>query len=165
MNIQIAGRIEDFSDVGSKSVPKIAIGWEVDKNLFIRGSLSKGFRVPNLVQINESIVSRQLSRDDAYLCLQQIRAQGAIDDCDYSIQRVAQGSKALKPENSTNTSLGLIYQPNFINNFNLTIDWWEIEKEDTIGLFGENNLILSDLIFSIISFSNFFILLRSTSSK
>ena len=78
--------------------------------------------------------------------MQQIRAQGAIDDCDYSIQRVAQGSKALKPENSTNTSLGLIYQPNFINNFNLTIDWWEIEKEDTIGLFGENNLILSDLI-------------------
>lgn len=146
MNLQIAGRFEDFSDVGSKSVPKIAIGWEVNKNLFIRGSLSKGFRVPNLVQINESIVSRQLSRDDAYLCLQQIRAQGAIDDCDYSIQRVAQGSKALKPENSTNTSLGLIYQPNFINNFNLTIDWWEIEKEDTIGLFGENNLILSDLI-------------------
>lgn len=146
LNLQIAGRYEDFSDIGSKSVPKIAIGWEVTKDLFIRGSLSKGFRVPNLIQINESIVSRQLSRDDAYLCLQQIRSQGQIDDCDYSIQRVAQGSKKLKPENSTNTSIGLIYNPSFVKNLNFSLDWWEIEKEDTIGLFGENNLILSDLI-------------------
>ena len=41
MNLQIAGRFEDFSDVGSKSVPKIAIGWEVNKNLFIRGVYQK----------------------------------------------------------------------------------------------------------------------------
>ena len=40
----------------------------------------------------------------------------------------------------------MIYNPSFVKNLNFSLDWWEIEKEDTIGLFGENNLILSDLI-------------------
>ena len=90
-------------------------------NLFIRGSLSEGFRVPNLIQINEKYCIKTTIKDDAYLCLQQIRSQGQIDDCDYSIQRVAEGSKKLKPENSTNTSIGLIYKPSFIKNLNFSL--------------------------------------------
>ena len=83
INIQLAGRYEDFSDIGSKSVPKIAIGWQLDDQLMFRGSWSKGFRAPNLIQINESIVSRQIYGVDALLCLQQINTNGKIDYCDY----------------------------------------------------------------------------------
>ena len=41
------------------------------------------------------------------LCLQQIKTDGKTDYCDYSLQRVARGSKELRPEESTNISLGL----------------------------------------------------------
>ena len=67
IDIQLAGRYEDFSDIGSKAVPKIAIGWQLIDDLMFRGSWSKGFRAPNLVQINESIVSRQIYGVDALL--------------------------------------------------------------------------------------------------
>ena len=50
IDIQVAGRYEDFSDIGSKAVPKIAIGWQFIDELMFRGSWSKGFRAPNLVQ-------------------------------------------------------------------------------------------------------------------
>lgn len=146
INIQLAGRYEDFSDIGSKSVPKIAIGWQLDDQLMFRGSWSKGFRAPNLIQINESIVSRQIYGVDALLCLQQINTNGKIDYCDYSLQRVASGSKELRPEESTNISLGIVYEPKSIKNLIFTLDWWEIEKQDTIGLFGEDNIMLTDLI-------------------
>ena len=145
-DLQLAARYEDFSDIGSKSVPKISFGWQVDDSIYFRGSWSKGFRVPNLVQVNETIVSRQIFGVDALLCLQQINNNGEIDYCDYSFQRVARGSKNLKPEESTNISLGIIYEPKNIDNLVFTIDWWEIEKEDTIGLFGEDNILLSDLV-------------------
>lgn len=145
-DLQLAARHEDFSDIGSKSVPKIGFGWQIDDSFYIRGSWSKGFRVPNLVQINETIVSRQIFGVDALLCLQQINNNGEIDYCDYSFQRVARGSKNLRPEESTNISLGIIYEPKNINNLVFTFDWWEIEKEDTIGLFGEDNILLSDLV-------------------
>jgi outer membrane receptor protein involved in Fe transport len=145
-DLQLAARYEDFSDIGSKSVPKISFGWQVDDSFYFRGSWSKGFRAPNLVQVNETIVSRQIFGVDALLCLQQINNNGEIDYCDYSFQRVARGSKNLRPEESTNISLGIIYEPKNIDNLVFTIDWWEIEKEDTIGLFGEDNILLSDLI-------------------
>ena len=44
IDIQLAGRYEDFSDIGSKAVPKIAIGWQLIDDLMFRGSWSKGFR-------------------------------------------------------------------------------------------------------------------------
>ena len=145
-DLQLAARYEDFSDIGSKSVPKISFGWQVADSFYFRGSWSKGVRAPNLVQVNETIVSRQIFGVDALLCLQQINNNGEIDYCDYSFQRVARGSKNLRPEESTNISLGIIYEPKNIDNLVFTIDWWEIEKEDTIGLFGEDNILLSDLV-------------------
>ena len=146
IDIQLAGRYEDFSDIGSKAVPKIAIGWQLIDDLMFRGSWSKGFRAPNLVQINESIVSRQIYGVDALLCLQQINNNGQVDYCDYSLQRVARGSNELRPEESTNISIGVVYEPKNIKNLIFTVDWWEIEKKDTIGLFGEDNIMLTDLI-------------------
>ena len=146
LDMQIAGRYEEFSDTNNKAVPKIGLGWQVNDELLVRGSWSKGFRVPNLIQINESIVSRQIYGVDALLCLQQINNNGEIDYCDYSLQRVARGSNELRPEESTNLSLGIVYEPKNINNLIFTLDWWEIEKKDTIGLFGEDNIMLSDLV-------------------
>ena len=146
IDIQFAGRYEDFSDIGSKSVPKIAVGWQVIDEFMFRGSWSKGFRAPNLIQINESIVSRQIYGVDAILCLQQIKNDDKTDYCDYSLQRVARGSKELRAEESINISLGLVYEPKNIKNLIFTLDWWEIEKDDTIGLFGEDNIMLTDLV-------------------
>jgi outer membrane receptor protein involved in Fe transport len=65
-------------------------------------------------------------------------------DCRYSIQRRATGSKDLKAEESTNTSIGVVIEP--IQNLTITLDYWAIEKEDTIGLFGEENHLLVDLV-------------------
>ena len=95
-----------------------------------------GPKIPSITSSNFGV--------DAILCLQQINNNGEIDYCDYSFQRVARGSKNLRPEESTNISLGIIYEPKNVDNLVFTIDWWEIEKEDTIGLFGEDNILLSD---------------------
>ena len=48
--------------------------------------------------------------------------------------RYATGAENLKPEESTNTSLGFVITP--LDNLTITYDIWEIEKENTIGLFG-----------------------------
>jgi hypothetical protein len=68
-------------------------------------------------------------------------------DCRNSIQRIAQGSDVLDPEESINTSLGFVFTPN--QDFTLTFDYWSIEKENTIGLFGEENHTLLDLFFRL----------------
>ena len=147
IDVQLAARYENFSDVGSTVVPKFAIGWQIAPTVLVRGSWSEAFRAPNLITINETIVARQNTRTD-YACQYAANNGGDPDqdiiDCVNSTQRIAQGSKLLKPERSTNYSFGIAVQPT--EDFTLTLDWWSIEKEDTIGLLGEENHTVLDLL-------------------
>ena len=147
LDVQMALRYEDFSDVGNTTVGKIAFGFRPHDRFLLRGSYSGAFRAPNLVTINEDIVARQNTRTD-WACVYAAENGGDPDQdtlsCRYSTQRIAQGSQNLIPESSDNRSLGVVTTP--IDGLTLTVDTWWIEKEDTIGLLGEENHTLLDLL-------------------
>ncbi len=142
LDVQLALRYEDFSDIGDTTVGKIAVGWRPIDMLLFRGSWSEAFRVPNLVTVNESGVARSNTRND-YVCFFADPDEDTLD-CRHGIQRTAQGSADLLPEQSTNISVGIVFEP--LENLTFTIDYWEIEKEDTIGLIGEDNHTSLDLL-------------------
>lgn len=147
VDVQAAIRHERFSDVGNTTVGKLAFGWEIIPQLLMRGSWSEAFRAPNLVTINEEIVARNNTRTD-WACTYAAENGGDPNqntlDCNNSIQRIAQGSQDLAPETSENKSLGFVFTP--VTNLTITLDYWSIVKEDTIGLFGEENHTLLDLL-------------------
>ena len=147
LDVQIAARYEDFDDVGDTTVGKVAFGWRPIELALLRGSYSTAFRAPNLITINEGFVARSNTRDD-WVC-QYAVDQGTLDedtfsDCDYGMQRQATGSKDLESEESDNWSIGIVLTP--IENLMIIVDYWGIEKDDTIGLFGEENHVLVDLV-------------------
>ncbi|MDG0980244.1 MAG: TonB-dependent receptor, partial [Halieaceae bacterium] len=148
-DLQLAARWEDFSDVGSTTVGKAAFGWRLFEPVLLRGSWSEGYRVPNLVTVNEGFVARQNSRTD-WAC-EYAKANGNdtlnVLDCVNSTQRVAEGSDLLVPEESTNTSIGFVVEP--VEGLTITVDYWSIEKDGTIGLFGEENHMALDLLYRI----------------
>ncbi len=143
LDVQLALRYEDFDDIGSTTVGKAAFGWRPVDQLLFRGSWSEAFRAPNLITINEQFVARSNTLDD-WVCFYG-EDQGTLDEtCRYSIQRQATGSKDLVSEKSTNTSIGIVVEP--VENLTMTLDFWSIEKNDSIGLFGEENHMLYDLV-------------------
>lgn len=150
LDMQVAVRYEDFSDTGTTVVPKVAFGWQVFEPLLLRASWSEGFRAPNLVTVNEEIVARQNTRTD-WACTYAAENGGDPDqdtlDCVNSTQRIAEGSDNLKAEKSESLSVGFVLEP--IQNMTLTLDYWSIEKDDTIGLFGEENHTLLDLFYRL----------------
>jgi len=145
LDVQLALRYEDFSDVGSTTVGKFAFGWRPVDQLLVRGSWSEAFRAPNLITINEELIVRQNTRIDA-VCdyVEDVTGANLDMDCTPSTQRRASGSKDLVPEQSDNTSIGLVWDPT--DELTITLDYWTIEKEDSIGLFGENNHAIYDLL-------------------
>ena len=147
LDAQVALRYEDFSDVGNTTVGKLALGWRAIDQVLVRASVSTAFRAPNLVTINEEIVARQNTRTD-WACFYAAENGGDPDqdtlDCTNSTQRIAQGSDFLQPEESVNFSIGVVVEP--IEDLSITLDYWSIEKDDTIGLFGEENHTILDLI-------------------
>lgn len=142
LDVQLALRYEDFSDVGDTTVGKVAFGYRFVDQILFRGSWSEAYRAPNLVTVNEGSVARSNTRDDL-ICLFADPDETVLN-CRYGVQRTAQGSRNLEPEKSDNRSVGIVLEPT--DNFTITVDVWEIEKEDTIGLFGEENHIALELL-------------------
>ncbi len=158
-DLQAAMRYEDLSDVGDTTVGKLAFGWRPIDQLLFRGSWSEAFRAPNLVTVNEGLVVRLNSRT-SHVCRYAVDTWEAAHEglpdfdaaedelvCSTGTQRRAQGAEDLVSEESTNTSIGLVWQP--IEGLTLTVDFWTIEKKDTIGLFGETNHSLLDALLHI----------------
>ena len=143
----IALRYENFSDIGDTFVGRIALGFRPVDALQFRGAWSQAFRAPNLVTVNEDVVARQNTRTDwacTYAALNGGDPEQDILDCVNSTQRVAQGSEDLVSEESVNLTYGVVVDPSPW--FTFTIDYWSIEKENTIGLFGEENHTVYDLL-------------------
>ena len=53
ISAQAALRWEDIENVGSTTVSKFAVGWDVSDSIRVRGSYSTAFRAPNLIQIHQ----------------------------------------------------------------------------------------------------------------
>ena len=147
VDMQLALRNEDFSDFGSATVGKLALGWDVAPWMYLRGSFSTAFRAPNIIQVNETTVVRSGTRYDRAAF--QVNAVQSVDnvidsDSRYTIQRMATGAAGLDAEESDNTSIGVVLTPT--DNLIVTVDTWTIEKDKTIGLFGRENQTVNDML-------------------
>ena len=154
LEMQLAGRAEDYSDVGSVAKPKVAAAWDIIPGFRLRGSWSKGFKAPNLEQINVTQVSRTNSRQDYYFCEADLRAKRitSFTQCTQSrtTRAVRAGNPDLKPETSESLSYGIVFQPEFIppevGRLIFTVDVWKIKQKGIIGLFGEGNAVILDYL-------------------
>jgi outer membrane receptor protein involved in Fe transport len=151
-DMQIAGRFENFSDVGGVGKPKIAFAWDVVDSLRIRGSWSQGFEAPNLIQEHETLLSRSNTNTDYIFCQADLNA-GRINsfaNCSESTPALGQrsGNANLKPETSDNKSIGIVFQPSFLpsrfGDFTSTADYWAITEKNLIGVFGQANALVLD---------------------
>ncbi|MGV9006474.1 MAG: TonB-dependent receptor plug domain-containing protein [Brevundimonas sp.] len=154
LDMQIAGRYEEYSDFGSVAKPKIAVAWDIIDGVRVRGSYSEGFRAPNLEQVNATQYARAASGTDYYRCEADIRngVIASMNACNQgaSASLLVAGNPDLKPEESTNQSIGLVFQPRFLpeawGDFSFTVDRWKIQQEKIVGLLGAQAALALDYL-------------------
>jgi len=152
LDFQIAGRAENYSDFGDVAKPKIAMAWDIFDGLRVRASYSEGFRAPNLEQVNTATYGRLSTNQDYIRCEADLRARriATFGACSRSIgvSLLVSGNPDLKPEESTNQSYGVVFQPQFLpeswGDFTMTVDRWRIQQTDIVGLFGGLNAVVTD---------------------
>ena len=115
-------RVEDYSDFGDAQTGKLAARYDFSPNFALRGSISTGFRAPSLQQ-------------SFFTSTSSVIQNGAVVETGTfpATSEVASilGARALKPETSTNYSLGAVVR---LGNFDLTVDAYKIVIEDQIVL-------------------------------
>ncbi len=120
--VEGALRVEDYFDFGDAQTGKLAARYDFSPNFALRGSVSTGFRAPSLQQSFFTSTSSVI-QNGAVVETGTFPATSAV--------ATALGAKALKPETSTNYSLGAVVR---LGDFDLTVDAYKITIEDQIVL-------------------------------
>ena len=134
--VQLAARYENFSDGGDALKPKVALFYKPTNWLSMRASYAGGFKVPGLQQSSEEAsMPRRSSKYDPVL------------DDTYAVIDNRQGNSNLVPEDSVNTSLGLIFEP--LENLTFTVDYWNIEQENLVFLAPYETVLAHDYVLRV----------------
>jgi iron complex outermembrane receptor protein len=127
--LNIAGRVENYSDFGSTADGRIAARLELVKGLAVRGAAGTGFRAPSLGQSWFSATSTNF-----------VVVNGVNTPFDVRTFPVATaeaellGAEDLKPEQSVNLSGGVALDLPF--GLTITADYYAIDIDDRIALSG-----------------------------
>ena len=125
LEVQVAGRYDDYSDFGSTTNPKLAARWDISEMFAVRGSWGQGFRAPSLAQIGLGPSQESLFFSDTFGC-----ADNPIycATTDYTV--IFSGNPNLQPEESENINLGITVKP--LDSLSLSLDYWDITQDGKI---------------------------------
>ena len=153
-----AVRHADYSTIGDATSWKLGLDWTVNDELRVRVTQSAALRAPNIGEVFGAPSQTFYTVDDPCraenlndLSNSSTRrancaALGVANDfnSDYdsaSLNGLTSGNRDVKGEESTSTTVGIVYQPEFIENAVLTIDYWEIELEDAIDTISAQDIL------------------------
>jgi iron complex outermembrane receptor protein len=141
LEVQLAVRYDDYSDVGNTTNPKLGVRWQPAKEVLLRGSASTGFRAPTLFEKNapRSKNDTNNSYNDPILCPGGVLSSNPIAnplrDCDLQQFKLQGGNADLSPEKSKTFSVGIVLEP--IPQATLALDYWNIKLKDKINALPE----------------------------
>ena len=123
--VDVAGRIENYSDFGSTFNYKLAARWEVFDKFALRAAYSTGFRAPSLQQSYFNNIATDV--------VDGVLLNSGIFRNDSPVAK-AIGIDKLKQETSQNLSAGFTWNP--VNDLVFTVDGYHIRIDNRIILTG-----------------------------
>lgn len=115
--VDVAGRYENYSDFGGTINGKFSTRYDLSPALAVRGTVSTGFRAPTLAE--EYFSQSAVSPTSAYVILPPNSSAAAIA-----------GARPLRPEKSTNISVGFLTE--ITPKLHASVDLYQIDIRDRI---------------------------------
>jgi len=134
LEVNLAVRHDRYDGFGGTTNPKYSFKWQPMDWLVFRGSYSTGFKVPDFAKLFRGVTETQytgLDLADPATCPKG-QYNPDVANCSEQIRPdiITGGNPNLKPEEAEQRSIGFVIAPN--GNFNVSVDWWEIERTNTI---------------------------------
>ena len=137
--LDVAVRNSNYSATGAVNSYKAGLDVQVFDDLRLRGTLSRDVREPTFSERFDSqgsggnINPEPLAAACVYL--------GKLPGCQYTVTPVTTGNPDLKPEKADTKTFGAIYRPRFIENLQMSVDYYDIQVKDAIGTLGFQRIV------------------------
>ena len=149
LEFNLAGRWSDYSNFGDTTNRKFGFKWRPVEDLLLRGNWAEGFRAPAIGELFQGLADTfeatgdpcsitfggnyaNLSPDQRARCHAQGVPVGGYDQGNDQIRTSVGGNADLGPETSVNKTLGVVWSPEFISGFDVSLDWWNIQLSNTV---------------------------------
>jgi outer membrane receptor protein involved in Fe transport len=148
LEIRAAARYSDYSNFGDTTNASFGLKWQPIEDLAIRGNWAEGFRAPSVLSLfrgsaddfqdiqdpcSDTRWAQAVANGSAALCQAQGVPDGGYNQFNPQIRITRGGNPNLQPETSESKTLGFVYSPSWLEGFDVSLDWWNIEIEDGIG--------------------------------
>ena len=112
LNIIVGARFDVHSEYKSQFSPKLALRYEINEKLALKGSVGYGFKAPDFRQLyfnftNATIGYTLLGYNAAVDVIKTLEEQGQLKSIDISLNEF---NGELKPENSVSIDIGIDYK-------------------------------------------------------
>lgn len=165
LGLEVAGRYSDYSLAGGVSTYKFGGEWRLDSSVRLRGVYQRAVRAPNINElfggatqtfpqtIEPCSASANPTGAVAALCIAQgIPADqiGVYQQNGAAISGINVSNSTLEPERSDTLTYGIVLTPEWLPQWNLTADYYDIKIENAIerlagGALGTLNACFSSL--------------------
>ena len=140
-----AYRKADYSHAGSTDAWKVGVMYAPIEDIRVRATYGESVRAPNITEAFSPIspgfarVSDPCDADNidddpdrAANCAALGIPAGFEANDNVSVDTLSGGNDDLTPEESSSYTIGLVWTPEFLSDFSLTVDFYDIEIEDAI---------------------------------
>ncbi|TMN99197.1 TonB-dependent receptor [Pseudoalteromonas sp. S558] len=148
LDFTVAARRTDVSLLkDAETTTKYAIEWRPNSELLVRANLSEGFRTPSVSTLFDPRANSAVTYTDP--CVQygsnpdasaELKINCAADGLPANWTQTNKqsgswvgGNPDIGPEKSTSKNIGIVWAPEFIENFSVALDFYDIEITDIIG--------------------------------
>lgn len=136
VELQLAGRYDDYSDFGNTFNPKLGLNWQARDDLLLHATVSTGFKAPALHELYSGEIVGFNSVFDTTNCNAARAANNAADIATYcdNVQEamfISSGNEDLDAEESDNLSLGAAWSAT--EDWDVNVDWWHIKNDDAVA--------------------------------
>lgn len=139
LEVNASGRYDNYSSGQDAFSPKIGAKLKPIRQVAIRGTYSRGFRIPSFAEANALptsgfVTAAQSIYPDSYLA-QYGCTQATFTSCPTYIRQASYGltslgTQGLEPEKSRSFTAGIIVEP--ARNISITVDYFNIKKTNAI---------------------------------
>jgi outer membrane receptor protein involved in Fe transport len=122
LELSLAGRFDDYGDVGSSTDPKVGLLWSPSSAFDVRTSFAKSFRVATLSQLAPTRLYQAYPYTDPE----------APDGTTVSLYPADVSNSNLRPERSRSFSAGFDLHPAALRGFTAAVTYFDIDYRDRI---------------------------------
>lgn len=144
-----AVRFSDYSTIGHTKAWRWGLDWSIDDNIRLRGTMSSAVRAPNIGELYRgqsqnfftitdpcSVNQLKNARDPALRaanCLALGVPAGFQSVRTVSVAGVSGSNPNLRPEQGRTWTAGIVFTPQFLDGFGVTVDYWNIKLSNAIS--------------------------------